>query len=352
MTEPMALVTGAPGWLGTRLARTLIEGLPDVPALAQGSPDRPVRCLTLRGQDVSSLASISGNIEIIEGDLRDAESVASFTRDAQGATLFHSAGVIHPARRVKEFYEVNVQGTKNLLEAAEKAGIRRFIHVSSNSPLGCNASPADVFDESSPYHPYLNYGRSKRLAEDLVNAASTKGRLQTVIVRPPWFYGPDQPERQSLFFSMIRGGKMPIVGSGENLRSMAYVDNICQGLMLCEQVDEASGQTYWIADRAPYCMNEIVDTIERLIEVDFGLTVAHKRLRLPGFVSEIALALDKCIQRTGFYHQKMHVLSEMNKTIACSIEKARKELGYDPKIELEEGMRRSIQWMLDQGIHF
>ena len=98
-------------------------------------------------------------------------------------------------------------------------------------------------------------------------------------------------------------------------------------------------------------MKEIVDTIERLIEVEFGLTVAHKRLRLPGFVSEIALALDKCIQRTGFYHQKMHVLSEMNKTIACSIEKARKELGYDPKIEVEEGMPRSIQWMVDQGIH-
>ncbi len=97
-------------------------------------------------------------------------------------------------------------------------------------------------------------------------------------------------------------------------------------------------------------MNEIVDTIERLLENEFGFDVAHKRMKVPGFFSEIALAFDHLIQGLGRYHKKIHVLSEMNKTIACSIAKAEKELGYDPKIELEEGMRRSIQWCLDNGL--
>jgi nucleoside-diphosphate-sugar epimerase len=142
---------------------------------------------------------------------------------------------------------------------------------------------------------------------------------------------------------MIRDGKAPIVGSGENLRSMAYTENLAQGLLLAASVPAASGQIYWIADERPYSMNEIVDTIERLLETEFGQKCAHKRMRLPGLASEVALAADTVLQRLGLYQQKIHVLSEMNKTIACSVEKAKRELGYRPTIALEEGMRRSLR---------
>src|SRR5436309_999171 len=80
----------------------------------------------------------------------------------------------------------------------------------------------------------------------------------------------------------------PIVGSGENLRSMSYIDNLCQGLLLAAAVERANGQIYWIADRRPYSMNEIVDTVERLLETEFGHKCAHKRLRLPSLASSIA----------------------------------------------------------------
>jgi nucleoside-diphosphate-sugar epimerase len=130
---------------------------------------------------------------------------------------------------------------------------------------------------------------------------------------------------------------------------MAYVDNICQGMLLAERTPAAAGQTYWIADRRPYAMNEIVDTIERVLERDFGVPVAHKRRRLPGWVSGVAYGVDGALQGLGLYHQKIHVLSEMNKTIACSIAKAERELGYDPKVRLEEGMRRSIAWVRETG---
>jgi len=179
-----------------------------------------------------------------------------------------------------------------------------------------------------------------------------RGRIETVIIRAPWFYGPNQPPRQTLFFRMIRDGKAPIVGSGENLRSMSYIDNLAQGLVLAGLVDRAKGQTYWIADRRPYTMNEIVNTIERLLETEFGHTCAHRRLRLPGLASSVAYYADAAIQALGLYHQKIHVLSEMNRTIACSVARAEGELGYSPGIELEEGMRRSLAWCKGRGIRF
>jgi nucleoside-diphosphate-sugar epimerase len=222
--------------------------------------------------------------------------------------------------------------------------------VSSNSPCGCNPHPDHLFDELSPYHPYMNYGRSKMAMELAIKPRSD--RIETVVIRAPWFYGPNQPPRQTLFFKMIRDGKVPIVGSGKNLRSMAYVDNLCQGLLLAAITERAKGQTYWIADRRPYSMNEIMDTVERLLETEFDQKCAHKRLRLPGLASEIALMMDWMLQTIGLYHQKIHVLSEMNKTIACSVNRAERELGYRPTIELEEGMRRSLRWCQQQGIKF
>ena len=99
-------------------------------------------------------------------------------------------------------------------------------------------------------------------------------------------------------------------------------------------------------------MNEVLDTIERLLENEFGQKCAHKRMKLPGFASEVALMMDATLQSLGLYHQKIHVLSEMNKTIACSVGLAEKELGYKPTVALEEGMRRSMQWCVQQGIQF
>ncbi|MBI2821329.1 MAG: NAD-dependent epimerase/dehydratase family protein [Acidobacteria bacterium] len=346
---PSTLVTGAPGWLGTRLVRVLVEGLPELPALPRPDLAGGIRCLAIPGSDVSRLSGVGRVVEVQPGDLRDTGSVEAFFQGAAGAALFHCAGVIHPTRGVREFFEVNVEGTRRLLQAAEEAGVRRAVVVSSNSPTGTNPHRDHLFDEASPYHPYMGYGRSKMLMEQIVGQFQARGKLETVIVRPPWFYGPDQPPRQTLFFRMIKEGTMPIVGDGENKRSMAYVDNLCQGLLLAAATPGAAGQTYWIADRRPYTMNEIVDTVERLMENEFGVAVSHKRLRLPTLVGEAATLCDRLLQGLGLYHQKIHVLSEMNKTIACSVAKAQRELGYDPIVELEEGMRRSLAWLRENG---
>jgi nucleoside-diphosphate-sugar epimerase len=352
MTDNPAIVTGVPGWLGTRFVQCLQQGLPEVDLLAAGS-GRRISVLSndaISNQEVSSFAN-RGNaaIRIVRGNLLQRDSLPPLFEDAAGATLFHLAGVIHPTGGTREFHDVNWTGTENLLRIAATSGIKRFIYMSSNSPMGTNPEKEAQFDESSPYKPYMNYGHSKMLAEQSVKRAGASTALETVIIRSPWFYGPGQPARQNLFFTMIKTGKVPLVGDGSNKRSMAYIDNICQGLLLAEKSALANGQTYWIADRRPYAMTEIIDTIEGLLENEFHIQVAHKRMHLPNAASDIAFALDWLWQSVGIYHQKVHVLSEMNKTIACSVAKAESELAYDPKVALKEGMRRSIKWVLDQG---
>jgi nucleoside-diphosphate-sugar epimerase len=345
----LALVTGSSGWLGKRFTRLLAARDFDHEAMRDLPSSLRVRCLVLPGENRAELAAVGPQVEMMTGDVRNPADCARFVENAKGAFLFHAAGIIHP-KRVKDFYRINVDGTRNILEASESAGVRRAVVVSSNSPAGCNPHPDHLFDESSPHNPYMNYGRSKMKAEGVVKDVESRGRLETVVVRPPWFYGPDQPARQTEFFSMIRQGKGPIVGTGNNLRSMGYIDNLCQGMMLAALTEKARGQLYWIADRRPYSMNEIIDTVERLLAEEFKMTVKYKRLRLPGLASEIALLADKTIQGLGLYQTQIHVLSEMNKTIACSVDKAQRELGYRPIIALEEGMRRSIAWCIQQGI--
>lgn len=340
--QELVLVTGAAGWLGRRLVDVLANGLPDDERFHDPAPNLRIRALVMPGQDGGELLRLSPRVEVATGDLRNADDCRKFV--AGGSLLFHTAGVIHP-RRVREFYDINVTGTRNLLDAAAAAGVRRAVVVSSNSPCGCNPTPDHRFTEASPYNPYMHYGRSKMRMEQLLSEYHQVGKVETVCIRPPWFYGPFQPPRQTQFFRMIRDGKAPIVGGGNNYRSMAYIDNLCQGLLLAANRPAAAGRTYWIADARAYTMNEIVDTIERLLETEFGIPCRHKRLRLPGFAAQVAQMVDFSLQTLGFYHQKFHVLSEMNKTIACDISRAREELDYRPHVDLEEGMRRSIAWV-------
>ena len=179
--------------------------------------------------------------------------------------------------------------------------------------------------------------------EQVTNQFYRDGLVDLTIIRSPWFYGPFQPERQKLFFEMIRMGKVPIVGGGKNRRSMAYIENIVQGMVQAATKEIASGKTYWIADEKPYTMSEIVDTIENLLANKYGRECNYGRVKLPGVVSTLAEKTDAMLQWFGFYHQKIHVLSEMNKHIACSISRAKDELGYNPEYSLTEGMKKSLK---------
>ena len=297
---------------------------------------------------LSGTPGVPDGLEVVVGDVAQRGVVDElFAGVGADADVIHAAGVIHPTR-VSDFFDVNTTGTKNMVAAAQAAGVRRFVHVSSNSPFGTNAHPTDVFRHDEPYNPYYGYGRSKMEGEEAVFAA-VGGGLDAVVVRPPWFYGPFQPPRQTTFFRMVRNGRFPVIAGGGQRRSMVYVDNLVDGLLLAELTPRARGNGYWIADARPYLVTEIVETVGRALR-DEGFSVKQGALRLPAIAGRVAELGDRLVQRAGRYQQQLHVLGEMDKTIACDISGATRDLGYEPKVELYEGMRRSIRWCVGQGL--
>ncbi len=346
-TPDVTIVTGAAGWLGTAVVHALVQ--------AHGPWHRAgaIRALVRNRVEADRLRRLGEAVRPVIGDVTDPRSIARLfdvgpSGGAGGAVdVLHTAGVIHPGS-VSEFYEVNTDGTRTMLAAARAAGVRRFVHVSSNSPFGTNSHRGDRFRDDEPYHPYYAYGRSKMEAELAVVDAVDCG-LDAVIVRPPWFYGPYQPARQTTFFRMIRSGRFPVFGSGTQARSMVFVDNLVQGLLRAELVTTEPGRGWWIADARPYSVAEIVETVGRAL-ADEGFEVSPNRVRVPDIVGRVAELADATIQRTGRYHQQLHVLGEMNKHIACDITGARRDLGYEPEYDLYDGMRASVRWCVDQGL--
>jgi nucleoside-diphosphate-sugar epimerase len=280
-------------------------------------------------------------LEFVEGDLRVPDSLDSAVEGVD--VVFHTAGVIH-TKRIRDLYAINAQGTRNLLVAAAKKGVRRVVYVSSNS-VGGFTRDGRLMRECDPPRPHMAYGHSKLLAEQAVKRFVAEGKLEGIILRPCWFYGPGQPERQTRFFRMIKQGRPIIFGDGTNLRSMSYLDNTIQGMLLAEMAPRAKGQTYWIADERPYPTMEIYRTVAELFDVK-----EFRPRHVPGLASKLCSVADWFIQKLGLYEMTVHVGGEMNKHIACSVEKARKELGYSPKIGLREGVRRSIEWCRRTGV--
>ncbi len=332
----VAVVTGAAGWLGQNLVRALAGGR------------ERVRCLVHSENEAPLLEIVGPSVETVAGDVCD-PAVADRLFEAVGpATVFHAAGVIHPEGRTRELFDVNVGGTQLVLDRARRAGVTRFVHISSNSPFGANPTPTDRFTEDSPYHPYLAYGESKMEAEQLVQQGYDRGDLATVVIRAPWFYGPFQPPRQTRFFSTVRRGMFPIPGPGTNRRSLAYTGNLVDGLLCAEVADAAPGRAYWIADAEPYELREVVQGVRDALEAE-GLAVSTRQPHLPAFAGAMAAALDGFLQGRGRYVQALHVLGEIKDTIACDISKARADLGYEPKTSLVSGMRASVRWCLERG---
>src|SRR5919106_5906045 len=320
-TPSTAVVTGAGGWLGQNLVRAL------APARER------VRCLVHAAGEAALLEVVAPTVETVAGDVRDPATVDRLFDGIGPATVFHAAGVIHPERRTRDLFDVNVGGTQLVLDRARRGGISRFVHVSSNSPFGANPSPDERFTEESPYNPYLAYGQSKMEAEQLVQRSHERGDVPAVIVRAPWFYGPFQPARQTRFFSTVRRGMFPMPGPGTNRRSLAYTGNLVHGLLRAEVAAAAPGNAYWVADAEPYELNEVVQGVRDALEAE-GLDVSPRQPHLPAAAGMLAAAADRFLQDRGLYLQALHVLGELKDTIACDIARARAELGYEPQTSL------------------
>lgn len=347
---PITILTGGAGWFGRAFLSALTR---DDPGLGPVQRDGEIRVLVAAAADVDAVLQVLPTARVFVADIADVSRLGPLFADAAGASVVHAAGVIHP-RRVGDFERVNAGGTANVVDRARRAGARRLVHVSSNSPFGTNPRSTDVFRHDEPYRPGPGYGVSKMHAEETVRRANDPAgdrgaALETVVIRPPWFYGPWQPLRQTTFFRLVRTGRFPLLGNGEQRRSMVYVDNLVQAVARAERAVGAAGEVCWAADARPYPMAEVIDTVRAALEAE-GYEVSAKQRRLPAVLGRVADRADRVLQARGLYRQELHVLGEMDKTIACDISHTREVLGYDPEIELLEGMRRSIRWVREQGV--
>ena len=175
--------------MGSRFLEVLAHGFS---GKGPAQPGRRIRCLILEGLNTEPVTRVCPRVELVEGDLRVSECLPAAVEGVD--VIFHIAGVVH-ARRIHDFYEINAQGTRNLLTAAVKANVNRFIYISSNSAAGYTRD-GSLMRESDPPRPYMSYGRSKHMAEQAVKEFAEKDKLEAVVLRPCWYYGPRQPESE------------------------------------------------------------------------------------------------------------------------------------------------------------
>ena len=339
------LIFGGSGWLGKRLVN-VVEGIENDTGLLTKKTS-----ISVVVKDMGEKSIFKNNeVKIIVADIKNAQQLYDVFDLNHFDTVFILAGIIHPAR-VSDFYKINFHGVCEVASKAIEKHIKNIIIMSSNSPFGFNKSELEPFNHNSSYSPYQNYGKSKMLMEQKIRSFSTKKSCISII-RSPWFYGPGQPARQKKFFSMIKKGIFPIYQQGKYLRSMAYLDNIIQGLLLAADQKKLGLNHYWIADKKPYEFIEIIETIQNVLEKEFGVSVVKKSIVMPSFFKPVAQFADTFIQKSGFYSEKVHVLSELGEHIFCDISKSENDLGYRPKIGLYQGMLKSISDLKKDGFYF
>jgi len=333
-------ITGSNGWLGRSIVQSLIENDPDVLELEK-LKHMNVNCLVNIDESLDFFKKYGDRTNVCKGDLRKSETIANFLYESNSGLLIHTVGVIHP-KKINQFYEINHIATSKLVDKAIEKNVSKIIIISSNSPLGCNPNNKHTFNENSKYNPYMHYGKSKELMERYLLKKIDEG-IDITIIRSPWFYGENMPERQNIFYKMVVSGRFPIIGSGLNVRSLANVKNICQGIFLASAKKISKGKIYWIADAENLNMLSIVETVKKVFRKEFKMRPKKNHIKIPFFFGEIFEFIDFFLQKCGIYSQKIHVLSELNKNIACDISLAKKELDYNPKVELYEGTLKAYK---------
>jgi dihydroflavonol-4-reductase len=326
------LVTGATGFTGGHLAQYLAGRGDDVRAL--------VRPASRERFDRSPLPA--KGVVRADGDLMDAAAVR---RAADGVdVVYHIAATYREAGQPDSAYRaINVEGTKNVLDAARAAGATRVVHCSTGGVHGHIARPPA--NEDAPFNPGDVYQDTKLAAETLARDFGASTGLDVVVARPIGIYGPGDTRFLRMFRGLARG-RFPMIGSGQAFYHLTFIDDLIEGFRLCGTVPAAKGRTYILAGPR-------YTTLEQLIQlVAQELQVAPPRVHLPvwpfwtaGLLCELVcvpLRIEPPIyrRRVDFY----------TKSRAFDTTRARTELGFAPQIDLEEGIKRTADWYRSEGL--
>jgi nucleoside-diphosphate-sugar epimerase len=320
-------LTGASGYTGGRLLAKLRERGDSVSVL--------VRAASVR-EPVSALAS-----RVVEGGLGDADAVRRLI-EGQDAVVHVAAGYRTAGHPDSYYRDVNVRGTERLLEAAARAGVRRFVHTSTVGVHGHVAHPPA--DESAPFAPGDIYQQTKAEAETLALRFHRERGLPVAVVRPGAIYGPLETRLLKLFRSIARG-RYAVVGSGRSFYHPVFVDDLLQGFLLALDRPEAVGEPFLICGPSYVSQDALAAMIARHTGgrvLPFHVPAAP--LQLAGDVVEalcVPLGIEPPLHRRR--------VDFWTKSRAFTIEKARRQLGYDPKVDLDEGVARTVASYREAG---
>jgi nucleoside-diphosphate-sugar epimerase len=275
-------------------------------------------------------------VRIVEGDLRNR---ATFERELENQdVVYHIAAAYREARLSDEVYwATNVEGTRNIVDAAAEAGVGRFVHCSSGTVHGnTGRTPAN---EDSPYRLPDFYSKTKLEGELVARELFRKHSLSGVVFRPTGIYGPGDLRFLKLFRS-IRHGSFFMIGDGETLYHLTYIDDLCDGILLCGEKDEALNDVFILGGEQFISLNTFAQEIARI----FGRNL-HS-LHIPVWpVMGAAIACEKLFRSFGLepplYPRRVEFFT---KDRAFDISKARRILRYAPTVSLAEGLRRTANW--------
>lgn len=321
------LVTGGTGFTGTALVRRLIEEGHSVVALDY---QEGLECDTLR----------SLGARVIIGSVTDAAAVDQSMKGIE--LVFHLAAAFRELNVPKTFYDqVNVEGTRIVLQAARREGVRKFVYCSTCGVHGnVDHPPAN---EDAPIQPADYYQRTKYEAEPLVKREA--GDMETVILRPAAIYGPGDPERFFMIFRRVAKGTFPMFGSGRTLYHPLYIDNLVDAFLLCMPPGVGNGREYLIADEHYYAIEDIVRAVGRALDVP--VRIPHYPILPVVVVGHVVETICKPFGVTPPIFPRRVDWFRQNR--AFDITRARQELGYRPLVELEEGLRRTGAWYRQMG---
>jgi nucleoside-diphosphate-sugar epimerase len=323
------LITGGTGFIGSRLALACL---------------RTGFGVTVLGQE-NSIAE-ARNRELIE--FRGAHFVSASVTDKDHVShallgvdcVYHLAAAQHEANvSDRKFWEVNVEGTRNLLEASTSAGVRRFVH---GSTIGVYGSLGGEINENSPSNPDNIYGITKLEAEKLV--LSFQDKLPVVVIRISETYGPGDYRLLKLF-KAIRKGVFVMLGDGRNTHHLIYIEDLIEGLLLAATVKEAIGNVFVLSGKAPLTTREMVEIIAN----ELGKTIP--RIRIPISPVLAAARITEAILKPLGIQPPLHRrrMDFFRKSFVFSACKPEKVLGFVPRVSFDRGVAETSKWYREMG---
>ena len=326
------LVTGATGFTGGHLAQYLAGRGDEVLAL--------VRPKSRARFDASELPK--HGVRACEGDLTDS---VSLRRAMEGVEVaYHIAATYREAGQPDSAYRaINVDGTRNLLAVAKAFNVRRVVHCSTGGVHGHIANPPAT--ENAPFNPGDVYQETKLAAEQLARSYGVSTGLDVVVARPIGIYGPGDTRFLRMFKGLARG-RFPMIGSGQAFYHLTYVEDLIEGFRLCGTVPAAKGRTYILAGPRYTTLEELVQLVAKELKAE------PPRMHWPvwpfwtaGLLCEtvcVPLRIEPPIyrRRVDFY----------TKSRAFDTTRAKTELGYSPRIDLEDGIKRTADWYRAEGL--